>query len=100
MELFIGTKAILAEPAEKDGTAGYKVRYGDGYESWSPTDAFEEAYRQSGEMNFGHALMVLQDGKKVARAGWNGKGDAAIRRGRAPVRAKALQKALEQEPTT
>ncbi len=26
------------------------------------------------EMNFGHALMYLEDGKKVARAGWNGKG--------------------------
>lgn len=73
MRLFIGTKAILAEPAEKDGVAGYKVRYGDGYESWSPRPAFEEAYRESGGMNFGHALSVLNDGKKVARAGWNGK---------------------------
>jgi hypothetical protein len=25
-------------------------------------------------LSFGHALMVLQDGKKVARSGWNGKG--------------------------
>lgn len=23
---------------------GYWVRYGDGYESWSPTEAFEEGY--------------------------------------------------------
>ena len=26
------------------------------------------------EMNFGYALELLKDGKKVARAGWNGRG--------------------------
>lgn len=25
-------------------------------------------------MNFGHALVALKDGQKVARSGWNGKG--------------------------
>ena len=28
----------------KDGDDGYYVRYQDGYESWSPTKAFEEGY--------------------------------------------------------
>ena len=27
-----------------------------------------------GSMSFGHALAALKDGKRVARAGWNGKG--------------------------
>lgn len=44
MQKYIGTKVIQAEPAEKDGKAGNKVVYADGYESWSPKDVFEEAY--------------------------------------------------------
>lgn len=49
---YIGTKLVEAElcDAWKDfGThkaedPGYKVRYPDGYESWSPKDVFERAY--------------------------------------------------------
>lgn len=60
MEKYIGTKLIEAEPALKvngkvqpsdwpvpnDAAVehGYKVRYPDGYESWSPCDVFERAY--------------------------------------------------------
>lgn len=65
MDKYIGTKLIEAEPAfrvsnegEKPkivtdfGEAkeyqmvdmGYRVRYADGYESWSPADVFERAY--------------------------------------------------------
>lgn len=60
MKQYIGTKLIEAEPAPKvngkvhpigwpvpvDATVeeGYKVRYPDGYESWSPRDVFERAY--------------------------------------------------------
>jgi hypothetical protein len=74
MQTFIGTKVVEAETEERDGVLGYKVVYPDGYVSWSPPEAFEEAYRLSGEMNFGHALEMLKRGHKVARAGWNGKG--------------------------
>ncbi len=42
---YIGTKIITAWPEEKDGREGYGVRYADGYTSWSPKEAFEEAYR-------------------------------------------------------
>ena len=62
MKKYIGTKQIEAEPMtrgdawgkhllrEKPSTAnfddeGYHVRYEDGYESWSPKDAFEKAYK-------------------------------------------------------
>lgn len=52
MTKYIGTKMIEAEacPAWKDagghkaGDSGYRVRYSDGYESWSPKDVFEAAY--------------------------------------------------------
>lgn len=74
MKAFYGTKLILAEPQEKDGKEGYAVKYSDGYTSWSPKDVFEAAYHPMNALSFGHALMVLKDGKKVARAGWNGKG--------------------------
>ncbi len=62
MEKYIGTKLIEAEPAYRiDGEVypasgpvpkninrqeGYRVRYADGYESWSPKDVFEKAYLQ------------------------------------------------------
>jgi hypothetical protein len=57
---------------------GYSVRYADGYTSWSPKDVFEAAYRvaegDEQRLNFGDALHYLKLGRKVARAGWNGKG--------------------------
>ena len=75
MEKYIGTKIIHAEPMEKDGRAGYKVVYDpDGYESWSPKDVFEDAYRPTSGMNFGLAIEAAKMGKRIARRGWNGKG--------------------------
>lgn len=75
---YIGTKIVLAWPAEKDGQPGYGVKYEDGYTSWSPKEAFEAAYRDiegdNQALTFGDALHMLKLGKKVARAGWNGKG--------------------------
>jgi len=53
MDKYIGVKLIEAEPAALGkeqsgeytrGAAGYKVRYPDGYESWSPKEVFEAAY--------------------------------------------------------
>lgn len=43
---YIGTKIVQAEPAEKDGQAGYSVIYPDGYASWCPKDTFEAANRE------------------------------------------------------
>ena len=81
MKTFIGTKIIQAEPRVKDygpqeqqGQPGYTVVYPDGYTSWSPAEAFEEAYRETSGMPFGLAIEALKKGKRVARAGWNGKG--------------------------
>ena len=90
MEKYIGTKQIEAEPMTigdynkyrgwtipaymNPDDEGYLVKYLDGYISWSPKKQFEEVYKMSGEMNFGHALELLKRGEKVARKGWNGKG--------------------------
>ena len=52
----------------------YTVVYKDGYSSWSPAQVFEEAYRETSGMNFGLAIEAAKMGKKIARAGWNGKG--------------------------
>jgi hypothetical protein len=64
---------------------GYLVEYTDGgkpnhpdhegYISWSPKAQFDNAYRNiKTGVGFGHALEMMQQGFKVARAGWNGKG--------------------------
>lgn len=74
MKQYIGTKIVHAEPRSKNGRDGYKVVYApDGYESWSPKDVFEAAYRQTDGMNFGLAIEAAKMGKKIARRGWNGK---------------------------
>lgn len=91
MNKYIGVKIIEAEPmtadeageilhrpidvsnADKEGN-GYLVKYPDGYVSWSPKNAFEEAYRRVNNLTFGLAIEAMKKGHKVARAGWNGKG--------------------------
>lgn len=90
MKQYIGTKIVEAEPAYRvDGKVvtpaenrvpcgseiehGYKVRYADGYESFSPKQVFEEAYRPTDGLSFGLAIEAAKKGMKIARAGWNGK---------------------------
>jgi hypothetical protein len=52
---------------------GYLIRYTGGHESWIPKEVFEVTYREMHSMNFGLALEAAKMGKKIARAGWNGK---------------------------
>ena len=92
MKKYIGTKMIEAKPMnrgdynayrgwtiqenENPAEEGYLVVYtdSDNYESWSPKDVFDRAYRScDGGMTFGGALELLKMGFKVARKGWNGK---------------------------
>lgn len=42
--MYVGVKMIEAWPEEKDGKAGYAVKYSDSYISWSPADVFERSY--------------------------------------------------------
>lgn len=46
MQNYIGVKIVKAEPQEKEGQPGYKVKYSDGYVSWSPKETFEKSYRK------------------------------------------------------
>lgn len=52
MENYIGVKIVKAEPQEKNGVSGYRVKYPDGYVSWSPKEIFEKAYRKLDCMDF------------------------------------------------
>lgn len=98
--MYIGTKIVHAVsmtradyntyrgwtlPANENGSdEGYLVEYTDGgapndprhpgYISWSPKEQFDKAYRTTVGLTFGQAIEALKLGKKVARAGWNGKG--------------------------
>jgi hypothetical protein len=100
MQQYIGVKLINSKPmtrleynqfrgwelpADENGAdEGFLVEYVDGgkantpeyagYVSWSPADVFERAYRPCMNMTFGLAIEALKAGKKIARAGWNGKG--------------------------
>jgi len=99
MKTYIGTKTIKANPmnrqeyndyrgwelpsGENGNDEGYLVEYLDGgqanhpdhagYISWSPVNVFKNAYRPISCMTFGDALVMLKQGLKVTRAGWNGK---------------------------
>ena len=107
MQKYIGTKIIEAEPCKawkdtklhKAGEDGYKVRYPDGYESWSPKGVFEEAYRPTDCMSFGLAIEAMKKGKKVARRGWNGKGMFLyyVPEGRYPARTDAAKSIAEED---
>lgn len=74
-----------ALPSDENGEDdGYLVEYLDGgvanhpafrgYISWSPADVFERSYQPTSRMSFGHAVDMLKAGRRVTRAGWNGKG--------------------------
>lgn len=94
MKKFIGVKVINAEPMnlgvynkyrgwtipsdEDPKKDGYLVVYMDGYESWSPKEIFEEAYRETTGITFGLAVEAMKKGLKVARSGWNGKDMYAV----------------------
>lgn len=100
MKTFIGTKIVNAKPMNREeynqyrnwvlpenengSDDGYLVEHTDGgkpndsrhvgYISWSPKEQFDNAYRETAGLTFGMAIEALKLGKKVARAGWNGKG--------------------------
>ena len=100
MQQYIGTKIINAVPMnrkeyndfrgwklpedENGNDDGFLVEYLDGgqanteqykgYVSWSPAEVFINAYKCNGEFSFGDALVYLEQGNKVCRGGWNGKG--------------------------
>lgn len=97
MEKYIGVKLIKAEPMnrgdyntyqnwttpedENPEDNGFLVEYLDGgqanhpshegYISWSPDGAFEQAYRKTSGLPFGLALEAMKKGKRVCLPEWS-----------------------------
>ncbi len=71
---YIGTKIIemLGYAEDNLGSPGLRVRYPDGYESWSPVEAFVGSYQRTSGITFGLALAGTMKGYRAVRAGWNG----------------------------
>lgn len=88
MSEYIGVKIVSAFPMtadlfnekvraldwQSDDREGYLVIYDNGYQSWSPRNVFDAAYRRTDALSFGHALEAIKTGHIVQRQGWNGKG--------------------------
>lgn len=90
MQTYIGTKILNAKPmtrgdynklrgwtlpADENGEdEGYLTDNGAGHLQWQPKAVFEDAFDPCDAMTFGLAIEALKKGKRVARAGWNGKG--------------------------
>lgn len=85
MKKYIGTKQVEAEPMtmgeayekgllqagripskEEQDNPGYHVKYKDGYESWTPAEPFEEAYRCS-ETSIDKMLIEAEDLNEKAK---------------------------------
>lgn len=74
MQTYIGIKKASAKPMSKVDaerllsrvipgtplTEGYLVQYEDGYQSWSPKDVFEKAYRVSDGLTFSDVLIMFK----------------------------------------
>lgn len=88
MKKYLGVKIIEAVPAIRKGGKvytsndpvpksmepvedGYKVVYPDGYESWSPKDVFEEAYREISGLTFGLAIEAAKKGYGFRLPQWS-----------------------------
>ena len=91
MERYIGCKIIEAEPmyrkdaiekgynslnyiekqSEIENTYGYHIKYDNGYESWSPANIFEAAYRPLDSFNKTAIEMMSRDYKSRFIAEYN-----------------------------
>ena len=91
MKEYIGIKVVKAEPEVKDGKAGYKVEYKDSYVSWSPAEAFEEAYR---EVENNELLMTTLDMIATGPDGFKARARAEYNQ--VKIRAKKLRDMLDK----
>lgn len=68
-------EALLDRPLCKDNAdsigSGYLVRYPDGYVSWSPAKAVEEAYISCSDLSIGLAIEAIKKGHKVSCYRWD-----------------------------
>jgi hypothetical protein len=52
-------RKLLRPGAKVEEEDGYYVRYKDGYESWAPKKAFEEAYKELDYKNYEFAISLF-----------------------------------------
>jgi len=91
--VYVGLKTVIAEPMtygehcadrrmgvqdDRVNDEGYQVTYVDGYVSWSPKVAFEEAYRLADGTPFGIALEQMKRGGRIYRKSWNALGQYVV----------------------
>jgi hypothetical protein len=93
MKMYLGTRAIKAVPmtrAEYNIYRGWELQENEktmgedqgflvealnsGHVSWLIKEEFEAIYEPVDGMSFGLAIEAAKLGRKIARAGWNGKG--------------------------
>jgi hypothetical protein len=69
---YFGIKQVVAWPhpgtGDNLGRLGYMVRYPDGHQDWSSSEAFEQSYYYPDCMPFEGALAALREGRRVTRA--------------------------------
>lgn len=72
----IGSQNIVLNTTNKPKPAAgwYLIEYTDGYYSFSPPESFEAGYAKNERGSIGWAVKEMQNGAKVRRTGWNGKG--------------------------
>ena len=69
-------KGIIDSPSDSESGEGFLVTNDEGHRWWQKKEDFEKYAKSidSIQFDFGTAIEFLQQGKKVQRAGWNGKG--------------------------
>lgn len=67
------SKHYIAEQSKLNPDVMF-LNYDDGYQSSVPVEIFQRDFRVNGFLSFGDALLALEQGKRVERSGWNGKG--------------------------
>jgi hypothetical protein len=63
-------------PADENGAdEGFLLQHEDGGPvNWVTAERFDAGYRPLLGLDFGGALRAVMEGRRIARAGWNGKG--------------------------
>ena len=61
-------------PGATNVQSGYRVVNESGDVTWIPKEEFEQNFRKVKKMSFGLAIEAAKRGAKIARTGWNGRG--------------------------
>lgn len=71
---YIRSKGSEVSDDDDGSRNGFLIQNNDDAAFWMPFEDFELVYRKLQRFGFEGALTMLKAGQKLARAGWNGKG--------------------------